>query len=197
LLSILNSVRRASNAAIMTAGLIYPFAVLVHAVVHLVGSELPVGLSVPHVLMLVSALATLAAGGRSIGIGAGTWERRRRVALVRADLRRFSLPSLGIIVVAEAALAAALLALEGAALDAHRLLPAILAGLLTLVLSAAFVRCTGERIASVVAWRPPAVRAGAPSLSAFRYRAQPLGAGRRALLRRLAFRAPPGRFAFS
>lgn len=195
-MSIFDSVRRPSNAAVLTAALVYPFAVLVHAVVHLVGSERLVGFSVPHILMLVSALATLAAGGRSIGIGAGRWERRRRVALVRADLRRFSLPSLGIIVAAEAALAAALLGLEGADLDAHRLLPAIVAGSLTLLLTAAFVRCSGERIAAIVAWRLPAARAGAPPLSTFRYRAQPLGAGRRALLRRLAFRAPPRLFAF-
>jgi hypothetical protein len=184
--------RRVPRAAVLTGALVYAFAVLVHAVVHAIGDEGMVLGSLPHALMLTSALAALAAAGRAAGIGAAPRERRRRVALIRASLRGSSLQAIVAIVAAEAALAAGLLALEGAELAPERILPAAIAGVVALVVSACLARSTGERIVALLAWRVESPAAGAPSLSAFRLRARPLGAGHRALLRRLAFRAPPG-----
>ncbi len=183
--------RRVPRAPVLTGALVYAFAVVVHAIVHAIGEEGMVLGSLPHALMLASALAALAAAGRAAGIGAAARERRRRLGLIRASLRGSSLSTVVAIVAVEAALAAGLLALEGAELAPDRILPAAIAGVVALVVTACLARSTGERIVALIAGRMETTAADGPSLSAFRFRARPLGSGHRALLRRLAFRAPP------
>jgi hypothetical protein len=147
--------------------LTFSSAVLVHGVVHAVGAGAFVWDSPAHVVMLVAALGLLAAIAVPLGLVGSRSERRRRLALVRAGLGLPSLGRTGFVLVSQAAVAASLLAAEGAVLDPERLLLALGCGLVALLCSALLFRATRERVIALLttlvtvvadATRPPAPR---------------------------------------
>ena len=123
-------------ALALRAALTYFCAVLVHGVVHAAGDRSFVPASPAHVVMLATSLAGLVAGAYALGLFARGSERCRRLALTRAALphsRGFG--ALAGTVAGQGLIAAALFLPEGVGLDPHRLLLAVICGILALVLT--------------------------------------------------------------
>ncbi len=130
--------------------LTFSFAVLVHGVIHAVGSGGFVWDSPVHVAMGAIALLLLAGASARLGLRGPARERRRRIALVRADLRPLSRGTLLCGAVTQLAIALLVLLPEGASLDADRTIPAVFAGVLALVLSALLLRATRDRVVTLL-----------------------------------------------
>ncbi len=139
------SPRRRAAVGLWVA-LTFSFAVLVHGVIHAVGSGTFVWDSPAHVVMLFGALVLLAGIAGRLGFGGRASERRRRIALVRSVLGEYTAATAAIGVATQAAVAVLLFVAEGESLEPARLLPAILAGIVALLCSALIFRATRDRV---------------------------------------------------
>ena len=146
----------------LRAALTFSFAVLVHGAVHAAGSRSFSWDSPAHVVMLVVALGLLAGVAVQLGATRPSRERRRRVALVRAELGAPGWAGVVATGAAQAAIAVALLFAEGAALEPDRIVVAVVSGVLALLCAAFVFRTTRERVLSIlVAFAAPSVPAPA------------------------------------
>ena len=142
---------RRSAALGLWAALTYSSAVLIHGAIHAAGSQSFVLESPAHGVMLVSALALLAGVAVPLGFVGPARERRRRLALVRADLGP-PRPALAALWCAfQVVLAAGIFAVEGAGLDQERIVVAIACGLGALLLSLFLFRRARERVVAILA----------------------------------------------
>ena len=144
----MSSRRRAALG--LWVALTFSFAVLVHGVIHAAGSGGFVWDSPFHVVLGTVALVLLAAACARLGLAAPAAERRRRIALVRADLRPFSRGTVLFGAVAQLAIALLILLPEGVSLDPDRTVAAALAGLVALVLSALLLRAARDRVVALL-----------------------------------------------
>lgn len=141
----------------LRGALAYCCAVLVHGVVHALGSRTFQPDSAAHIVMTLIAVALLAAIAVPLGLGSAPPERRRRLALVRAALGPPSLARFATDLVVQGVLALLLLVAEGASLAPDRLVIALAWGLLALLLSTSLLTKGGEHvIALLVALVAPA-----------------------------------------
>ena len=136
---------RQRAALALRAALTFSCAVLVHGAVHAAGSGSFVWDSPAHGIMAAVALALLGFACVQLGVFRAAAERRRRLALLRDAVAAGPWSTLSA-VATQAALAAALLAAEGAALSPHRLAAALLCGLIALALTTCALRASSRRI---------------------------------------------------
>jgi hypothetical protein len=145
------------------AALTYSCAVLVHGVIHAVGTRTFVWDSPAHAVMLAAALALLGAVAVPLGLVGPARERRRRLALVRARLGTLTLATAALGLVTQAGIAGLLLAAEGASLEPGRLALALVCGLVALLCSAWLFRAGPDRfVAILAAFAAVADKAAAP-----------------------------------
>jgi hypothetical protein len=175
----------------VTGTLAYSFAVVVHVLVHVIGSADAASSLVPHIVEAAIAGVALLLSGWWLGAFAGGAERRRRLALVRGDLRVVTRCHFSGALGSVALMAAGLFLAEGATVDADRGVVAVLSSVIALALTALCLRSAGARFVAVVGWfaRP----AGAPrrAARALERSIVRLPVTHRRLLRRLQFRGPP------
>ena len=136
---------RLRAALALRAALTFSCAVLVHGAVHAAGSGSFVWDSPAHAVMAAAALALLGGTCIPLGLFAPSAERRRRLALLRGAFSSGPWSTLAA-VATQAALAAALLAAEGAELSPHRIAAAIVCGLIALALTTFALRGSSRRI---------------------------------------------------
>jgi len=142
--------RPRSAAFGLWAALTFSCAVLVHGVIHAVGARAFVWDSPAHVVMLAVALGLLAAVAAQLGLAGPARERRRRLALVRANLGPVTVATAGFGALTQAGIAVALLAAEGASIDPERLGLTLICGLVALLCSALLFRATQDRVVAVL-----------------------------------------------
>jgi hypothetical protein len=161
----MSSRRRAAFG--LWAALTFSAAVLVHGVVHAVGSQTFVWDSPAHGVMLAAGLGLLGAVAVPLGLIGPARERRRRLALVRAALGPASPTLAGFGLAVQALVATLLLAAEGASLEPERFALAVVCGLLALLCTGFLFRATRDRVVALLAalvaavadtTRPPALR---------------------------------------
>ena len=133
------------------AALTFSCAVLVHGVVHAVGAQGFVWDSPAHVLMLAVAVGMLGAVAAPLGLVGSERERRRRLALVRAQLARSGRRTAAFGLLSQAGIAGLLLAAEGASIEPGRLAAALACGLVALLCSAFLFRATRDRVVALLA----------------------------------------------
>ena len=133
------------------AALTFSCAVLVHGVVHAVGSQAFVLDSPAHVVMLVVALGLLGGVAAPLGLVGRSRERRRRIALVRARLGPLTLGTAAFGAIVQAGVAALLLVAEGTSLEPGRLVLALACGLAALICTAFVFRGTRDRVVALLA----------------------------------------------
>lgn len=134
----------------LRGALAYCCAVLVHGIVHALGSRSFQPDSPAHIAMTLIALALLAAIAAPLGLVGARAERRRRLALVRAVLGR---PTPGRFIAglfAQGLLALLLLASEGAELAPDRYVTALVWGLIALLFSSWLLAESTERIVALL-----------------------------------------------
>jgi hypothetical protein len=144
------------------AALTFSAAVLVHGVVHAVGAQAFVWDSPAHAVMLVAALGLLAGVAAPLGLIGSNRERRRRLALVRAALGPVTPGTAAFGLAVQAALAALLLAAEGASLEPDRLVLALACGLFALLCSAFLFRAARDRVVALLVALAAAVAPATP-----------------------------------
>ncbi len=184
------SPRRRAAVGLWVA-LTFSFAVLVHGVLHAVGSRSFEWDSPAHVAMTVAALALLGLMAWHLGAAAPASERRRRVALLRAELRPIARRTVLAGAALQAAIAVLLLLAEGQSLDANRVVPAIFAALLALLCSALLLRAARDRVVALLVAFAEAVAFASPPYASRRLR--PARVARAGIAFRLFVpnRAPP------
>lgn len=133
------------------AALTFSCAVLVHGVVHAVGAQGFVWDSPAHMLMLAVALGMLLAVAGPLGLAGSDRERRRRLALVRAQLALSGVRTAAFGLLSQAGIAGMLLAAEGASIEPGRLATALACGLVALLCSALLFRATRDRVVALLA----------------------------------------------
>ncbi|MEA2688019.1 MAG: hypothetical protein QOD51_626 [Candidatus Eremiobacteraeota bacterium] len=158
------------------AALTFSSAVIVHGVVHAVGSRAFVWDSPAHAVMLAAALGLLAAVAAPLGLVGPARERRRRLALVRAGLGPVTPGVAAFGLLTQALVAALLLLAENAALEPERLGIALLCGLVALVCSAFLFRATRDRVFALLVALAEAVGPAAPRATFRRRNRRPLRA---------------------
>lgn len=158
------------------AALTFSSAVLVHGVIHAVGARAFVWDSPAHTVMLVAALGLLAAVAAPLGLVGPDRERRRRLALVRAGLGPVTpgLAAFGLLT--QAALAAALLAAENAALEPDRLALALLCGLVALLCTTFLFRAARDRVVALLVVFAEAITPATPRAALRRRNPRPVRA---------------------
>jgi hypothetical protein len=139
--------RRRAAFGLWTA-LTFSSAVVVHGVVHAVGSRAFEWDSPAHVGMLVGAIGLLGTVVVRLGVFGAASDRRRRLALVRSALAPATTSFALVGLLTQILIAVALFVPEGVGLDPERLVSAIACGLIALLCSAFWLRATGERVVS-------------------------------------------------
>ncbi|HYW52559.1 MAG TPA: hypothetical protein VE826_01245 [Dongiaceae bacterium] len=133
------------------AALTFSCAVVVHGVIHAAGTQAFVWDSPAHVVMLAAALGLLLAVAGPLGLVGSARERRRRLALVRAQLAGAGVRTAAVGLFTQAGIAGLLLAAEGAAVEPGRLATALACGLVALLCSALLFRATRDRVVALLA----------------------------------------------
>ena len=137
---------RQRAALALRAALTFSCAVLVHGAVHAAGSGSFVLDSPAHGIMAACALALLGGACIPMGVFAAPAERRRRLALLRAAVAPGRWTILAALLT-QVALAVALLGAEGATISPHRVVAAVVCGVVALALTTLALRFSSRRIA--------------------------------------------------
>ena len=132
------------------AALTFSCSVVVHGVIHAVGSQAFVWDSPAHAVMLAVALGLLGAVGAPLGLVGRARERRRRIALVRAQIGPLTAGTAIFGAVVQAGVAGLLLVAEGTSLEPARLALALACGLAALICSAFVFRATRDRVVALL-----------------------------------------------
>jgi hypothetical protein len=132
------------------AALTFSCAVVVHGVIHAVGSQAFVWDSPAHAVMLAVALGLLGTVAAPLGLIGRARERRRRIALVRAQLGPLTIGTAAFGAVVQAAVAGLLLVAEGTSLEPGRLALALVCGLAALICTAFVFRTTRDRVVALL-----------------------------------------------
>jgi hypothetical protein len=142
---------RKINAIGLTGALIYAFSIIAHVALHLTSAERGLQFTAIDVVGALSSLFALGLAVRGLGFGYRGSERRRRLALIRAELPR----GVAFVVCAaalEALIALGLLIAEGEPLGLSPLLLALISGVIALLLTACCLRAVQRRFVALIAW---------------------------------------------